>query len=205
MTKRIKKKGIFCIEGLWEEHNIHDRSSVLPILDLLEKRNYCDYVYHDCATKEELEFLLNKWKLKSVQEKYPILYLAFHGEKACIFLNNKDKYYLNDLAGFLEQKCVGKVIYFGSCSTLNMDKRLINTFLNKTGAIAAIGYKSDIDWIQSTACDLFVFEALQTDKLDSKGIEKIHDKIINDYGNLHKILDLRIVINDKTHFKRTRK
>jgi hypothetical protein len=205
MTKRIKKKGIYCIEGLWEEHNIQDKSTVLPILDLLEKRNYCDYIYHDCATKQELEFFLNKWKLKTIQEKYPILYLAFHGAKGCIFLNNKDRYSLTDLADYLEAKCVGKIIYFGSCSTLNMDKRHINNFIDKTGAIAAIGYKSDIDWIQSTACDLFVFEALQTDRLDSKGITKIHNKIISDYGNLHKILDLRVVINDKTHFKRTRK
>lgn len=205
MAKRIRKKGIYCIEGLWEEHNIQDKSSVLPILDLLEKRNYCDYIYHDCATKEELEFFLNKWKLKSVQEKYPILYLAFHGEKGCIFLNNKVKYSLDELAEYLVLKCIGKVIYFGSCSTLNMDKRLIKSFLNKTGAIAAVGYKSDIDWIQSTACDLFVFEALQTDKLDTRGITNIHERIISDYGNLHKILDLRVVLNDKTYFKRTRK
>jgi hypothetical protein len=205
MTTRYKKKGIYCIEGLWNHLNIQDKSTVLPILELLEKRGYCDYIYHDCATKAELEFYLDKWKNKTINEKYPILYLAFHGEKGCVILTQKDKYSLEELSAFLGNKCAGKIIYFGSCSTLNIDKRIINNFLENTGALAAIGYKTDIDWIQSTACDLFVFEALQNDKLDTRGINKIHNKIISEYGNLHKILDLRIVINNRRHFPRRRK
>ncbi len=205
MARKIKKKGIYCIEGLWDHHNIQDQSTVLPILDLLEKRGYCNYIYHDCATKAELEYFLDKWKDKSINVKYPILYLTFHGDPGYIFLTDEDKYSLTELADFLGDKSTGKIIYFGSCSTLNIDKRRINSFLEKTGAIAAIGYKSDIDWIQSTACDLFVLEALQSDKLDTKGIKKMHKKIISDYGNLHKILDLRVVINDKLHFRRQRK
>jgi hypothetical protein len=200
MATKITKKGIYCIEGLWDHGNIQDQSTVLPILDLLEKRGYCNYIYHDCATKSELEYFLEKWKNKKVQEKYPILYLAFHGDPGYIFLTHEEKYALAELADFLNGKSIGKIIYFGSCSTLNIDKRRINSFLEKTGAIAAIGYKRDIDWIQSTACDLFVFEALQSDNFDKKGIKKMHKKIITEYGNLHKILDLRVVINDKLHF-----
>jgi len=199
------KKGIYCIEGLWDHGNIQDQSTVLPILDLLEKRGYCNYIYHDCATKSELEYFLEKWKNKKIQEKYPILYLAFHGDPGFIFLTHEDKYSLAELADYLNGKSIGKIIYFGSCSTLNIDKRKINSFLKKTGAIATIGYKIDIDWIQSAACDLFVFEALQSDKLDTTGIKKIHNKIINDYGNLYKILELRFVVNDHQHFSRQKK
>jgi hypothetical protein len=205
MAARIKKKGIYCIEGLWDHGYIQDQSTVLPILDLLEKRDYCNYIYHDCATKSELEYFLDKWKDKTINEKYPILYLAFHGDPGYIFLTHEDKYSFTELANFLGDKCKGKIIYFGSCSTLNIDKRRINSFFKKTGAIATIGYKKDIDWIQSAACDLFVFEALQSDKLDTTGVKKIHKKIISDYGNLHKILKLRFVINDKLHFSRQRK
>ena len=205
MAIRNKKKGIFCIEGLWDHHNIQDKSTVLPILELLEKRGCCNYIYHDSATKTELEFYLQKWNKKTIKEKYPILYLAFHGEKGCIFLSKKDKYSLEDLSTLLESQCSGKVIYFGSCSTLNLDKRIIKSFLDKTGAIAAIGYKNDVNWIQSTACDLFVFEALQCDKLDSKGVDKIYKSIVSNYGNLHKLLNLRVVINDRQHFPRHRK
>lgn len=205
MASKIWKKGIYCIEGLWDHGNIQDQSTVLPILDLLEKRGYCNYIYHDCATKSELEYFLEKWKHKTVNKKYPILYLAFHGDPGYIFLTHEDKYSLAELANYLGDKCTGKIVYFGSCSTLKIDKRRINSFLEKTGAIAAIGYKTDIDWIQSTACDLFVLEALQSEMLDTKGIKKMQKKIISDYGNLHKILDLRIVINDKIRFSRQRK
>jgi hypothetical protein len=205
ITTKIMKKGIYCIEGLWDHGNIQDQSTVLPILDLLEKRGYCNYIYHDCATKSELEYFLEKWKNKKIQEKYPILYLAFHGDPGFIFLTHEDKYSLAELADYLNGKSIGKIIYFGSCSTLNIDKRRINSFLIKTGAIATIGYKIDVDWIQSAACDLFVFEALQSDKLDTTGIKKIHNKIISDYGNLHKILELRFVVNDKQQFIRQKK
>ena len=200
-----KKKGIYCLEGPWDHENILDKSSVLPILNLLEKCDICNHVYHDCATKAELDFYIEKWKNPQINEDYPILYLAFHGGKNYIYLNDKETYSLDELSILLEGECLGKVIYFGSCSTLNIDKRIIKKFLSKTGAIATIGYKTEIDWIKSTACDLFVFQALQYDKLDSKGITKISETIISDYGNLHKVLDLRIVINDMQHFPRRRK
>lgn len=200
-----QKKGIFCIEGMWDHYDIKNKSTVLPILDLLNKSGTCDYIYHDCATREELEFLLNKWKRKSVSEKYPILYLAFHGEEENICLNSKDKYSIDELSNLLEDKCFGKVIHFGSCSTLRMHGTKIQTFLTKTGAIATIGYKTEIEWLLSTACDLLIFEALQADKLDSQGIKKIKNKIFNDYGNLHKILELRMEVNKNFHFPRKRR
>ena len=203
-SMKTTKKGIYCIEGLWDHTNIKDKSTVLPILNLLENRGYCNFIHHSCATREELVFFLNKWKQKSVSIKYPILYLAFHGQEEGIFLNSKDCYTMEELSQLLEDKCLGNVIHFGSCSTLRMDKRKIQTFLNKTGAIATIGYKEEIDWLLSTVCDLLIFEALQQDKFDSKGIRNIERKIFNEYGNLNKILNLRMVVNEKIHFPRER-
>jgi hypothetical protein len=188
-------KGVYCIEGLWNHDNITDRSTVLPLLELLHNQGYCDHVYHDCATVPEIEYYINRWKEKAVKDKFPILYLAFHGAEGKIFVNHDLHYTLHQLAAVLRNQCKGKVIYFGSCSTLNIDMRLIKRFLKITGAIAVIGYKKDVDWIQSAACDLFVFEALQLDKLNNKGIRRIHKMIVENYGNLHKMLDLRVVIN----------
>lgn len=206
-TEKIhwEKKNIFCIEGLWEMDDIQDKSTILPILELLERRDYCHFVYRDCVTIPELRFYLGKWKPKKISDKYPILYLAFHGEIGNIRINKKEMCSLDYLAEVLEGKCTGKVIYFGSCSTLNMQRRKIRGFLARTGALAVIGYKKEVDWIQSTACDMFVFEALQKDKLDTRGIQKIHDKIISDYGNLHRKLGLTVVINDTMYFPRKRK
>lgn len=59
-------KGIFCIEGIWNEGDLKNKLSVLPMLELLKRGEYCDYIYHDCATMEELKFFLTKWKQKNI-------------------------------------------------------------------------------------------------------------------------------------------
>ena len=197
------KKGIYCLEGLWDQ-NLNNKSTVLPILELLHKGSIFNYIYQNCATKEELEFFLKKWKQKSIITKYPILYLAFHGKKGQIYITHKNTYSLNDLALILEDSAKGKVIFFASCETLNAAGRTIQSFLKKTNAIAAIGYKQEVDWMIATAFELLVLDALQQDRFDSRGIEKIERKIKSEYGNLHQILDCRIVVNKHLHFPRKR-
>src|ERR1051326_4997073 len=114
----MARKGIYCLEGLWDQNNVKDKSSVLPILDLLYKRGYCNYIYHDCASKAELEYFLKKWRTKAISSRFPILYLAFHGKEETICLNDDVEYSLEELSELLEGKCEGKVIHFGSCLTL---------------------------------------------------------------------------------------
>jgi len=57
------KKGVFCIEGIWE-NDLRKRSSVRPILDILQHNVSVDYIYQNCATIVELEFYIKKWSLK---------------------------------------------------------------------------------------------------------------------------------------------
>lgn len=190
-----RKKGIYCIEGPWDYYDIEDKSTVLPLLDLLHYQGYCNYIYHDCATKEEFLFLLRKWKVKAVSNKYPILYLAFHGGSERIFLNKDASFSLEELGEALAGKCAGKVIHFGSCSTLSTRKPHIDAFLRKTGATAVIGYKKEIEWLLSAACDLLIFEALQAHDFDQEGIQGIRHKIFHETGNLHRLLELRMEIH----------
>lgn len=198
------KKGIYCLEGMWT-HDLQNKSTVLPILELLHKGSICNYIYHACATREELEFFLKKWKQKSIITKFPILYLAFHGKRGHIYITDKNTLSLKDLAITLENSAQGKVIFFASCETLNAGGRTIQAFLKKTNAIAAIGYKQEVDWMLATAFELLVLDALQQDRFDSVGIEKIETKIKTEYGNLYQTLDCRMVINKYLHFPRTRK
>ncbi len=198
------KKGIFCLEGLWSS-SVRDRSTVQPMLEIMNKRSICDHIHHSCATKEELIYFLNRFKSKSVQDKFPILYFGFHGEKDCICLAGKEKFTLTELGDVLANSAKGKVLYFASCDTLNTDERKIKNLLEKTGAIAAIGYKALIDWMQSAAFDLLVLDALQSDRFDGRGIQKIKDYITSEYGNLGNKLKFRMVINDRIHFPRKRK
>ena len=197
------KKGIYCLEGLWD-YKLKDKSTVLPILELLEKSGVCKHMYHSCATRDELEFFLKKWKQKNIIKKFPILYLAFHGSKGGLYITNKATYSLQELGELLENACDRTVIFFASCETLNTDERNIQSFLKQTNAIATVGYKEEVDWMLATAFELLVLDALQHDKFDSKGIENIESKIKTEYGKLHQILDFRIVRNKYFHFPRTR-
>ena len=196
------KKGIYCLENLWSP-SVKDQMTVQPILELLEKANICEHIHHKCATREELIFMLNKWKLQSLQNKFPILYFAFHGSSESIIIN-KDSFTLNELGTLLESSCSGKVFFFASCETMDVHGKKIQTLLDKTGAIAAIGYKASVDWMKATAFELLVLNALQEDKFDSRGIENIKKRITSEYGKLHSILEFRMVINNN-HFPRRRK
>jgi hypothetical protein len=197
------KKGIYCLEGLWD-YNLKDKSTVQPILELLEKSDICKHMYHSCATKDELEFFLKKWKQKIINKRFPILYLAFHGSRGNILITHNKSYSLTELGNILEGACDGKVIFFASCETLNTDERKIQSFLKKTNAIAVVGYKQEVEWMLATAFELLVLDAFQQDRFDSRGILNIEEKIKSEYGKLHHKLYFRMVINKHVHFPRKR-
>jgi hypothetical protein len=197
------KKGIYCLEGLWD-YNLKDKSTVQPILELLEKSDICKHMYHSCATKDELEFFLRKWKQKKINKTFPILYLAFHGSRGNILITHNKSYSLNELGNMLEGACDGKVIFFASCETLNTDERKIQSFLKQTNAIAAVGYKQEVEWMLATAFELLVLDAFQQDRFDSRGIQNIEERIRSEYGKLHHLLYFRMVINKHVHFPRKR-
>jgi hypothetical protein len=206
MSIQYQNHGVFCLEGLWES-DLKDRTSVLPLLQLLKQRGICDFIFHKCATTEEFEFFLNKWKQAAYKKQFPILYLGFHGDQNILYVDarkGKRPYSLTMLADLLDSKCANAIIYFASCATLGVDERKINTFLKKTRFLAALGYQYDLDWIKSAALDLMILEALQVEKFDSRGAEKICDYLVNNVGKLHKQLDLRFVINKTFHFPRKR-
>lgn len=198
-----KNKGVFCLEGHWYGDH-RDTTSVYPILDLVHRFHKMPFIHHKCSTIEEFRFSIKRWKTQSFHNKYPILYLAFHGEKGMLLVG-KDNVSLSELADLLEGKCRGVVIYFGGCSTLDIHGKTINNFLRTTGAIAALGYTNDVEWLISSAFDVLLMNELQMEPLDSIGIRKIHEIIIKEYGGLSKKIDFRMVINKSERFVRRRK
>ena len=188
------KKGIFCIEGIWDEGDLKNKISVLPMLDLLKRGGYCDYIYHDCATLEELKFFLKKWKQKKYKMAFPILYFAFHGNTNCILLANNKKVELDDISELLKDSCERTVIFFASCETISTHKANVNRFLKNTQAIAAIGYKSEVDWIKATAFEMLIFEAIQRHSSSKRGLIAF-EKIINkEFGGLKRDLKFEMVL-----------
>jgi hypothetical protein len=170
----VRKKGIFCIEGLWD-NDLRRQSTVRPILELLHTREEIQYIYRDCATVEELEFYARQWTLKRYRA-FPILYLAFHGERNAIFIGSKP-YSLDDIGALFEGRCRNAIIVFGSCSTLDMRRSRLSKFLEKTQALAVCGYRSDVDWLTATAFELLMLSAMQDNEFSGRGIDAIEKKI----------------------------
>jgi len=80
--------GIFCLEGFWYGDH-RDKTTVYPVLELINRIKGIPWLHHRCGTIEEFEFSLKRWKTKVFHSKYKILYLAFHGEKGLIKIGKK--------------------------------------------------------------------------------------------------------------------
>lgn len=94
--------------------------------------------------------------------------MAFHGSPNCLHIGEKIKLKLldpnpnaKDFAKIIAGSDKGKIIHFGSCSTLNMSAEEIAAFRKQTGATAISGYNEDIDFIESTLLDILFFMACQ--------------------------------------------
>ena len=195
-----KIKGIYCLEGFW--FGAKDRTSVFPVLDLLDRHEKIRNMYHRCATREELCFMLQRWGTKSIQKDYPILYLAAHGQESRLDFGGKAKITLDELAELLEGKCERTVVYFGSCSTLGIDKRHIKRFLEKTHALAAIGYCKPVGWLPAASLELLVLSYLKELNFDTQGMKSVEGEMKERFGKLTGNLELefRVVLNERQHF-----
>lgn len=198
MVKRKRKsRGIFAIEGEWSS-DLRSGLSFRPILDLINKLNGASIVHRDAATREELFYYLTKW-CQSRYSTYPILCLGFHGEQDSILIGDRratnHRISLDELADHLNGRCQKRIIYFGSCETMNIHGTRIQTFLKRTGALAVCGYRYPIDMLRSAAFELLLFDALLKVKtLTISGARAIERAITQNERSLSKQLGLRMVV-----------
>lgn len=196
-------KGVFCLEGFWfGDHR--EKMSVVPVLDLIHRYNKMPFIHHRCATIEEFQFSITRWKNKSFHKRYPLLYLAFHGHPGVVMVG-KTRVTLDHLAGLLEDKCEGVVIHFGCCSTLDIDRRLLQSFMEKTRSVAVMGYREEVGWLPSASFEIQLLDSLSNQPFDTKGVEEIRKEVMEEYGNQARKLDFRFVPNERIHFPRKRK
>jgi hypothetical protein len=195
IRKRKQTKGIFCLEGLWDS-DLRDTSTVRPLLELLRLNANVEYIHREYATREEFELYVRKWTLKRY-DAYPILYLASHGAESGIEIGG-ELYPLDDLGVLLEDRCANRVILFASCSTLNIDKRHLRDFLERTKALAVAGYKVDVGWMRATAFELLLLYNMQLGEFSGRGIGAIEKKA-RAVGREFRDLDFRMeTIKDLT-------
>lgn len=151
-------KGIFCIEGFWDD-DFRALPTVRPILDIIEKHDNIPNIYCTAGTRQELSFLLKKF----VSRKYinfPILYIASHGTKRSLLLTSETSISLEYIAKTLKDKCRNKVLVFANCSIFKSEDKL-DMILQETGALAACGYRINVDWVPATAFELLILNEVQ--------------------------------------------
>lgn len=187
----MKNKGIFCLEAKWYD-DLRKRSSVKPILELLEINSHIPYIHADCATKAEFYFFLKKWALKKY-DGFPVLYLAFHGSQNGIWVS--DTFItLDEISIKLKNRCSNRIILFASCGTINIDTKSLQKFLTTTAALAICGYKLVVPWIQSTALELIILATLQENIFDGRGIQAIKRKL-DSLSEMFRPLEFQIIVN----------
>jgi hypothetical protein len=180
------EKYVYCLEGDWLD-DLRKHVSVKPALEFMQLCSGIKYIHRNCATREQIGYYLKKYSGKKY-EKFSILYFAFHGEPHRIRLG-KEWITLDELADLSEGLLRGKIIHFGTCSTINIDTRYIKKFLKATGALCVCGYATDIDFLPGSVFDLLLFEICQ----NYKDIRFIERDMRRYYGKLIKMLGFRMI------------
>jgi hypothetical protein len=199
---RNKPKGVFCLEGFWYGDH-RDLISVTPVLELVGKHSNMPFVHHRCNTRAEFEYSISRWKKKSFCNKYPILYLGFHGEPGFIKVG-REKVTLVDLGNIIGNTCSRSIIHFGSCSTLNLNKKRVQNFMDQTEVLAVMGYKRDVDWLPSASFEILLLDILQNNPFDSTGMKVFSRMVQSECKRQIAELDFRLMINENKHFVRKR-
>lgn len=184
------RKNIYCLEGNWSNQP-SSKLSIKPILDLLYMTSKVKYIYNKCQTKNEFLFHLERFTNKTYKN-YPVLYIAFHGRTNRIYTGSEE-ITLQEISNLLEGKLEGKIVHFGSCSTLRIADSKISDFILRTKCNFISGYKKDVDFICSTAFELLFFEYLQNCAI----AYKLDKKITSQFYSLKRKFNFKIY--EKTH------
>jgi hypothetical protein len=178
---KAHKKNIVCLESLWD-HDMENRLTVLPVLELTSKISGTKSILLTCNTVEEFSHNLKMLKRKS---GYGILYFAFHGFPGG-FLIDGSPVELEAVAELMGKGFSKWVVYFGSCETTKTRRWRISDFMARTGVSMVLGYKRWVDWVESAALDLMLLNRMQ----DYKDMRKFWGFFQRRYGPLIQITGL---------------
>lgn len=196
MAHHAQTKGIFCLEGDWDQ-DLRTTITTLPFLELLAQVNRppIPSIRRDIGTTAEFEYYLKKWCQKRYA-RYPILYLGFHGDPGMLYLGGQrnSQIDLDWLEERLAGRCQGRVIHFGSCGTLATHGTRLNRFLSRTGAQAVCGYKVDVDWLLAAAFEIILLGIIQQFTLTRTGMKAVQRRVRMKASGLADDLAFRMVI-----------
>ena len=181
--------GIFALEGD-PELDLKRQYSVHPILQFVKELNGTDIIFRDIGTAEELKHYVTQWTLAK-NRRFDVGYFSFHGSPGALWFpdGRKSPVTLEELGGWLEGRAQGRIIHFCACSVMRLGDRRLEDFRHRTGAVALMGYRTDVDWAESMAFDTLLLSALRCyEKLGY--VEKYLDRVA---GQLKQHLGFKII------------
>jgi hypothetical protein len=153
--------GVFALEGDWQE-DLRRGGSMRPVFEVLALQEYLQVVHRDVGTTTELSYYSQKWTQRRYSA-FKLVYLAFHGNPGRLWVGD-DSVDMDGLAGLVGDACRGRIVHFGSCSTMRVSAERLSAFKKQTGAVAVSGYQRDVDWLESCAFETLLIGALMTYK-----------------------------------------
>lgn len=156
MTRR-PKPGIWAMEAPWSPR-VSDVRSVAPVLDALEDAGVARCTRHVINSKDDLFRQLKRLGQKQY-ERFGIAYVAMHGSPGKVYSGRKS-IDLESLGKELPRGTLTKkVLHFGSCSVLT-DEAQRDGLRRALHARVITGFTEDVDWFESLAFEILLFEAL---------------------------------------------
>lgn len=154
------KPGLFVMEGRWSS-KVRDVRSVEPVLRALADAGAAVHVKHHLNHPDDLLGQLQRWG-QAQHGKYRIGYVALHGSPGTVHIG-RFKVDLFSLAAHVERdRLGGKWLHFGSCSVLALEENERKLLRQLFGVKALTGFTEDVDWFESLAFELLMFEAMTT-------------------------------------------
>jgi hypothetical protein len=165
--------GIFCIEN-WSG-DLRSKYSSNDLLEFLERHGAARTVHQRVSTTRELGHYLSRF---ADQTTHRVGYLAMHGSRGQVYVGSTpvsletliswstlegDDAPRLSAAGEPEEYVVdlaGKVLYLGSCASLNVSPDRLAELRKHTGAIAVCGYRRSVDWFESAGFEILLLAAL---------------------------------------------
>ncbi|GAA4282753.1 hypothetical protein GCM10022261_02840 [Brevibacterium daeguense] len=146
--------GIWVTEGYWSS-DVSDSLSVRPMMQVLAASKTADHVHRHINDPDDLVKALTLLGQRR-QDRFSIAYIACHGSPGVISFGD-DQISLEELADALPSGALeSKTLHFGACSVLQ-DEAACRTLLEATGAKAITGFTQEVDWLESMALDLLMF------------------------------------------------
>lgn len=158
-----KKPGIWCMEGDWSSR-VTDVRSVRVIMQALKDDDRINLVYRHLNRPEDLDVALRGWTQKQ-HDSYRFGYLALHGAPETVFIGRRKvtwEHIESVAAGALKggEGRSAKHLHFGSCLVMDTDEPRREEFRRRLGARSVSGFTQEVDWFESLAFELILFDAL---------------------------------------------